>query len=470
MTDFFLHRNDEELGPYSAVQLHQVKVEPGDGIRHGHDGPWLSFSELLHRHTAARVELREGLPPEETLALGQQSVLEYSWPAMLLGIDALWLATAAFRHQSLAGWATALMLLTTMVVAVVGLVRREPWAWFMATLLCGAMATWMLAPLVALPSANLIVWWAINVVAVVILVLRRPRGPALDWPRDHRQLLEQFSADPGAEARSFHRRRAAVSWRTALAGLVVFIGLACLAVYGFHRLRYPGVDLPLTLMPRGADWTSRALALAIYLTMVVLAWLAVRLHGGSRRALGLTVGLGWRRSFWIGLRVCLALLVILLASRWVLRTVEVVELRAQGPRVTAPDDTTSGQVRAAVEDALDRRRPSARLAWHHLWVFFVALLIGPLCEELFFRGLLFGAFRRQWPFWAAAGVSSVLFALCHGWGAGWGVAGPVLWLQIAAGGLAAAYAYELTGSIVAPVVLHALWNAAQTAMEFAFPG
>jgi hypothetical protein len=96
------------------------------------------------------------------------------------------------------------------------------------------------------------------------------------------------------------------------------------------------------------------------------------------------------------------------------------------------------------------------------WLLLYALLVGPVCEEIFFRGFLFGAFRRKWPFWAAASASAVAFAGAHWLGAAWGSATPVLLFEVAAGGLAAAYAYDLTGSLLAPVAMHILWNAVQT--------
>jgi uncharacterized protein len=47
------------------------------------------------------------------------------------------------------------------------------------------------------------------------------------------------------------------------------------------------------------------------------------------------------------------------------------------------------------------------------WLFFVSVLMAPIAEEILFRGLLFDALRRRWPFWPVALVTAVLFALTH---------------------------------------------------------
>ena len=82
----------------------------------------------------------------------------------------------------------------------------------------------------------------------------------------------------------------------------------------------------------------------------------------------------------------------------------------------------------------------------------------------FIRRLIFRGLRSKWPFWAAALTSACFFAVAHWPGSGWGIASPILVFEILCGGLAAAYAYEKSGSLLAPVTLHVLWN---TMQEFA---
>lgn len=55
---------------------------------------------------------------------------------------------------------------------------------------------------------------------------------------------------------------------------------------------------------------------------------------------------------------------------------------------------------------------------HASWPWAVAVLlivavVAPLCEEVVFRGLLWGAVERRWGRWAALVVSTVVFALAH---------------------------------------------------------
>ena len=76
-------------------------------------------------------------------------------------------------------------------------------------------------------------------------------------------------------------------------------------------------------------------------------------------------------------------------------------------------------------------------------------LFGPLCEELYFRGILYGALRRFGPILATLG-SSLLFAVVHFTPA----AIPVL----AVLGIALAVLYELTGSLWPPIAFHVLNN------------
>jgi hypothetical protein len=47
-------------------------------------------------------------------------------------------------------------------------------------------------------------------------------------------------------------------------------------------------------------------------------------------------------------------------------------------------------------------------------MFLYVWLVGPICEEIIFRGLLWGAIQRQqWGRWAAFGLSTAIFAASH---------------------------------------------------------
>jgi membrane protease YdiL (CAAX protease family) len=80
-----------------------------------------------------------------------------------------------------------------------------------------------------------------------------------------------------------------------------------------------------------------------------------------------------------------------------------------------------------------------------------AVLAAPLAEELLFRGLVYRLARRTWGPWPAAVVSSLAFGLIHG--------EPWFLFGLVGLGLILAYLYETTGSLLAPVIAHALHNA-----------
>jgi membrane protease YdiL (CAAX protease family) len=85
-------------------------------------------------------------------------------------------------------------------------------------------------------------------------------------------------------------------------------------------------------------------------------------------------------------------------------------------------------------------------------LFLVGGLIGPLAEELFFRGVVFGALRR-WGAIAAIFGSSLLFVLAHFGNGG-------ITVTHAAGGVIFALAYELEKNLLVPVVIHVSGNMA----------
>jgi membrane protease YdiL (CAAX protease family) len=79
-----------------------------------------------------------------------------------------------------------------------------------------------------------------------------------------------------------------------------------------------------------------------------------------------------------------------------------------------------------------------------------AAVLAPLWEETLFRGLLFTSFVQRMPFWWAATLSGLLFALGHV--DKWNIL--PLWLL----GIGLAYVYYRTGNIWANIVTHATIN------------
>jgi membrane protease YdiL (CAAX protease family) len=88
--------------------------------------------------------------------------------------------------------------------------------------------------------------------------------------------------------------------------------------------------------------------------------------------------------------------------------------------------------------------------------FLVGGVIAPVSEEIFFRGIIFGFFRR-WGFYAAILISTVFFVLPHG---------RHLPLTQIAGGIVFAIAYEKEKSLMVPITIHCLGNMAIFSLAF----
>ncbi len=79
------------------------------------------------------------------------------------------------------------------------------------------------------------------------------------------------------------------------------------------------------------------------------------------------------------------------------------------------------------------------------------VILAPVCEEIVFRGYIYGATKRFTDRFFACLFSSLLFAVAH-----YNINAllPLLFLAILL-----TVAYELTGSLWAPISIHALFNA-----------
>jgi membrane protease YdiL (CAAX protease family) len=88
--------------------------------------------------------------------------------------------------------------------------------------------------------------------------------------------------------------------------------------------------------------------------------------------------------------------------------------------------------------------------------FLVGGIVAPVAEEIFFRGLLYGFFRR-WGAAIAVILSTALFAFAH----------PLRNLPLTqlVGGLLFALAYEVEGNLLVPITIHVLGNLAIFALS-----
>ena len=80
----------------------------------------------------------------------------------------------------------------------------------------------------------------------------------------------------------------------------------------------------------------------------------------------------------------------------------------------------------------------------------LACVVGPVAEELFFRGVLYATIRRYSSRWVAMLLSGALFSLVH--------TNLIGFLPIMVLGCLLAYLYERTGSLIAPMTIHILHN------------
>jgi membrane protease YdiL (CAAX protease family) len=91
-----------------------------------------------------------------------------------------------------------------------------------------------------------------------------------------------------------------------------------------------------------------------------------------------------------------------------------------------------------------------------LWLFALTVLAAPLCEEFIFRGLIFGGLRRSMPAAQAIVISAAVFAAVH----------PALsLLPVFVVGLCTAWVYERSKTLLAPMLVHAAYNAAMVAIQ-----
>jgi membrane protease YdiL (CAAX protease family) len=101
---------------------------------------------------------------------------------------------------------------------------------------------------------------------------------------------------------------------------------------------------------------------------------------------------------------------------------------------------------------------------HHLGVVgsiglvVLAVVVAPISEELFFRGILFRSLRDRYGFWPGAAGSALLFGLAHYVPAPWRDAALLQTIMVFTG-LGLAWIYEKRGNLVANIAAHMTFNA-----------
>lgn len=173
---------------------------------------------------------------------------------------------------------------------------------------------------------------------------------------------------------------------------------------------------------------SIALLLSTQVALLLVSWFLVFRPGalaglpslpGRDAGRALATGAGWGVLAWIGSTVVAGVVAILLQSLGM-------DVEPQ-----------------AAARAIERVEP---------WLVVIALVVlAPIAEEIFFRGVAFNALRREaGRRWAYVG-SALLFAVIH--------LDIVVLVPLFLLGLALAWVYERTNSLLAPIALHATVNA-----------
>jgi membrane protease YdiL (CAAX protease family) len=104
---------------------------------------------------------------------------------------------------------------------------------------------------------------------------------------------------------------------------------------------------------------------------------------------------------------------------------------------------------------------NARGMFDRLLVSFGAVIIAPVAEEIIVRGFLYGVTKRFTDRWFSAVFTSLVFACMHNHIAS---AAPLFVLA-----MGFAIAYEVTGSLLVPMIMHATFNGVQLVLLSLMP-
>lgn len=205
--------------------------------------------------------------------------------------------------------------------------------------------------------------------------------------------------------------------------------------------------LPAGILPEGVLNAIFGPLTLVILGATTVGWVRVRSRGalglltGPRRAtrrdvlLALGLGVGAVVVVTVGLGVLLALLLQLLGFE-----VPVVQ---QELRDAARDPQTAP-------------------------IFVIsAMVVAPIFEELFFRGMVFPAIAKRLGLWAGIVLSALVFGLVHLNQAGDLVGGGLLLLRLVPLGILFAWLYQWRGTIVVPMIVHSIFNGASVALLLA---
>jgi len=175
------------------------------------------------------------------------------------------------------------------------------------------------------------------------------------------------------------------------------------------------------------------------LTMVIVLLVALRTFRH-----GIYNGMGLNVRHWLADsgRAIIALLAVLPVVMGLLLSVNLV-LAFMIDRHWIPDIRHVNDMLSILNDGSPIVRILAAIA---------AVVMAPLAEELFFRGMVQSMLRNYLPAWPTVIIASSFFAILH-------ISSPQDVIPLLALGLVLGYNYERTGRLVAPILIHAMFNA-----------
>jgi membrane protease YdiL (CAAX protease family) len=212
--------------------------------------------------------------------------------------------------------------------------------------------------------------------------------------------------------------------RVSGSNLVIVVGFVVVSYLAVGAAQY-------ALVPKNAEIiyspTAMLLTIALYGMIAAAVLWAARQTGDARRALGLVAPKSWPRAVGLALLTVIGALAVSALLEPILHSAE---QQGLAPDTSRPPGTSPivGAVLACIALAI----------------------VGPVVEELFFRGLLTAAFRRRFGPIRTALLTAALFALAHVLPR---VIPPVFVL-----GLALALVYERIGSTLPGMLIHCLYN------------
>jgi len=246
-------------------------------------------------------------------------------------------------------------------------------------------------------------------------------------PPGYRPLAPRLVVPPGGEPREPEDHRERRWWRADWK--LSEVAAALVVIFGAYNL--VGVALFLTTdNPLFYEYLAYALFFCPLILLCAL-WI-LRRHGRGREELGLVWDQPWRTLFF-GLGGSAAALLMSYAAFFAVYFF--FYLIAGRP----PSAGETEQLRGIGGGEL-------------VLVIAVVVLLAPVFEEIFFRGLFYSSLRRRLGPRAAVAVNGIIFGALH--------FQPIYMISLVLVGMVLAYLYEKTGSLFASMTAHALYNLA----------